>query len=55
MDFDDDPTTGSIWHIVIVLVIAVLMNGFAVFLLAKAFPPLRHETQQASPPASPKR
>lgn len=48
MEFDD-PATGSIWHIVIPVVIAVLMNVFAVFLLAKAFPPQRHAAQQESP------
>lgn len=42
MEFDDDPGSGSIWYIVMLVVIAVLMNAIAIFLLGKAFPPQRH-------------
>jgi hypothetical protein len=53
MEFDDDPAPGSIWHIVILLIIAVLMNALAVFLFARAFPPQRHDASAISRSAAP--
>jgi hypothetical protein len=53
MEFDDDPASGSIWHIVILVVIAVLMNALAVFLFARAFPPQRHDVSAMGRSAGP--
>lgn len=52
MEFDDDPVTASIWHLVRLVVIAVLMNVLAVLLFAKAFPPQRHDAANSGGAAS---